>query len=164
MNRGVTMLEILVVIIIICILAAIAVPVYTNKVERAYGERAISNIELIVDAIKIYRKNHGGNYPAGNFHDEISGWEDLQGLENISPGLGLDLVDQNFDYVIHITSGGIGSPPPWLFPHCAAFRNSGPYGSRKITYFASDHTKWGWANISDYEILGHEEDIWPWHP
>jgi Tfp pilus assembly protein PilE len=53
-KTAVTTLELIIVIVIIAILAAIAVPVYTNRIERMRGERAIANIQLIAIAYKQY--------------------------------------------------------------------------------------------------------------
>lgn len=85
--KGVTIIELLTVVIIIGILAAVAIPIFTKKIERTKGERAIANIELIVTAYKqYYIKNGSPAIPVDN------------GLDFINTRFGLDLVDDDFSY------------------------------------------------------------------
>lgn len=86
MRNGMTMLEILVVVIIIGILASIAVPMYTNKIERARGEMTIANIEIIRDA---YRTSLVKNTSL-SFN--------VNSLAGANSNLSLNLTDDNFRY------------------------------------------------------------------
>lgn len=54
-DRGFTLVEMLIVIIIISILAALALPQFSKTKEYAIGKEAIANLKLISAAEKIYR-------------------------------------------------------------------------------------------------------------
>lgn len=55
-----TMAEILVVMAIICIVAAFGVPSFTKAVTRARARDAINNLTIIKAAQQIYKSNNGG--------------------------------------------------------------------------------------------------------
>jgi general secretion pathway protein G len=57
-GRGFTIIEICIVLAIIGILAAIAVPAYKNYVDRNLVKLCIRNIRLLENAIKIYEMEH----------------------------------------------------------------------------------------------------------
>lgn len=138
-QTAVTLMELLIVIVIIGILAAIAVPLYTNKIERTRGERTIANIELIVYAYKqLYLKN--GTMPV------------LADLQHINEDLNLDLSDSNFNYSISDQTD---------HRHIEASRNSGIYNNNNniIRYDLdpSDNNPDNWDTTTF-------PNKWPWHP
>lgn len=139
-QSAVTIIEILIVVIIIAILSAIAVPVYTNKIERTRGERAIANIELIVSAMKMYYIK----YPAGPAYP-------IAPLPNINTTFNLDLSDSFFNYNID-TQGD--------HRIIEAVRNSGPYnpGNSRIEYDIDPVD----GDPDDWEAA--PANAWPWHP
>jgi len=139
-RNAVTLLETLIVIIIISIIAAIAVPVYTNRIERTRGERAIVNIELIVDAIRMYYVKYDINLYGDSTNVPNT-------LGDINDTLDLDLKDDQFDYeIVYIESGG----------GVLAARNSGVYDDYYMKYNAS-------LPMSDQD--GWDPDSnWPWMP
>lgn len=57
--NGFTFIELLVVVLIIGILAAIAVPQYQKAVERARASEALVNVRTLVNALKIYEMANG---------------------------------------------------------------------------------------------------------
>jgi len=88
-KNAVTIIELLVVVIIIGILAAIAVPSFTLKIERTRGERAIANIEIIVSACKMYAIKY-----------EVLPSPLPSTLAEINSALNLELTDTYFNYKI----------------------------------------------------------------
>lgn len=57
--RGFTLLEMLIVVVIIAVLAALALPNYFGMKEREYDRDAGANLKLIMAAQKIYRMETG---------------------------------------------------------------------------------------------------------
>ena len=62
-RAGMTLMELLIVIIVIGILAAIALPNFTPMREKAIEKEAIASLKLIQAAEKIYRMEAGDYYP-----------------------------------------------------------------------------------------------------
>ena len=58
-NRGLTLIELMIVIVIVGILAAIAVPVYTNYMQRARRADAKTALEQLRAAEEMYRAERG---------------------------------------------------------------------------------------------------------
>ena len=61
--NGFTLVEILIVVVIVGILAAIAIPTYNNYVKKGYATEAKTQIKNIIQASEIYYSNHG-DFPA----------------------------------------------------------------------------------------------------
>ncbi len=58
-NRGITLIELLIVIVIVGILAAIAVPVYTNYMQRARRADAKTALEQLRASQEMFRAEKG---------------------------------------------------------------------------------------------------------
>jgi type IV pilus assembly protein PilE len=58
-NKGITLIELLVVIVIVGILAAIAIPVYTNYMQRARRADAKTALEHLRAAQEMFRAENG---------------------------------------------------------------------------------------------------------
>jgi type IV pilus assembly protein PilE len=59
LNKGITLIELLVVIVIIGVLAAIAIPVYTNYMQRARRADAKTALEQLRAAQEMFRAERG---------------------------------------------------------------------------------------------------------
>jgi prepilin-type N-terminal cleavage/methylation domain-containing protein len=77
--RAFTLVEILIVVIILAILAAIVVPQWTNVTSQARGATLLDNIQNVRAQIQVYRNEHV-NYPGGaNFADQMTLPTDFSG-------------------------------------------------------------------------------------
>jgi type IV pilus assembly protein PilA len=62
-DRGFTMIELLVVVVIIGVLVAIAVPVYLNYRKGAANKSAASDVRGAITAVEQYYTEHANTYP-----------------------------------------------------------------------------------------------------
>ncbi|MDU5742460.1 MAG: prepilin-type N-terminal cleavage/methylation domain-containing protein [Finegoldia magna] len=62
-KKGFTLLELLVVLAILAILIAIAVPVYKNQKEKAAITAHNANVRVLETAVESYRQDHNGDLP-----------------------------------------------------------------------------------------------------
>jgi general secretion pathway protein G len=60
---GFTLVEILIVVVILGILAAIVIPQFTNASEAAKGSSLQSQLQTIRSQLELYQVQHNGNYP-----------------------------------------------------------------------------------------------------
>ena len=85
------MLEVVVVVIIAAILSTFAIPAFRKTIEKSREKLAVSNLNLIVNAEKLYRARY----------DSYIACEDLEAINN---NLTLDIEGKYFDYKV-TTSG-----------------------------------------------------------
>ncbi|CAH0248607.1 Type II secretion system protein G [Massilia sp. Bi118] len=62
--KGFTLIELLIVVIIIAILAAIAIPQFSNTSGDAQESAAIANLTTMRSAVELYRIQHNNTYPS----------------------------------------------------------------------------------------------------
>jgi general secretion pathway protein G len=62
--KGFTLIELLIVVIIIAILAAIAIPQFGNSTNEAADAALDANLNTVRSAIELYRVQHNNNFPA----------------------------------------------------------------------------------------------------
>jgi prepilin-type N-terminal cleavage/methylation domain-containing protein len=105
-KKGVTLLELLIVISIISILAAIAVPAYIGHQKNAARTEAYSNLQNLRILEEQYYAEHGCYYMTGGncANNTISGVTNIQAfLPGFKPGSSL-----SFSYSIATDSTGTG--------------------------------------------------------
>lgn len=62
-RKGFTLIEILIVVIILGILAAIVIPQFTNASEDARKSSVATQLQTIRSAVELYKLQHGDSYP-----------------------------------------------------------------------------------------------------
>jgi len=62
-HKGFTLVEILIVVVILGILAAIVIPQFTNASETAKASSLVSQLQTIRSQLELYQVQHNGNYP-----------------------------------------------------------------------------------------------------
>ncbi len=94
MNKGFTLVELLVVVLIIGVLSAIALPQYLESVERARSSEAMVNAKAVMDAIQRYKQM----YPSGTVgrFSQIADMQMTGGSVSASNGY----VTDNFRYTL----------------------------------------------------------------
>ena len=113
-KKGFTLLELLVVLAILAILIAIAIPVYKNQKEKAAITAHNANVRVLETALESYRQDNNGELPkdiddlAPEYIKSVpkvpaSNHQDLKGVktysienEKIKPGE-VDIVDKTND-------------------------------------------------------------------
>ncbi len=67
-NKGFTLVELMIVVIIVGILAAVAIPMYQGATERAKASEAVAALGTIRGAMRVYYAEHG-TYVSASFTD-----------------------------------------------------------------------------------------------
>ena len=62
-KKGFTLVEILIVVVILGILAAIVIPQFTNASEAAKASGLVAQLQTIRSQLELYQVQHNGNYP-----------------------------------------------------------------------------------------------------
>ncbi len=78
-NAGFTLVEILIVVVILGILAAIVIPQFTSASESARASSLVSQLQTIRGQLELYQVQHNGSYP-----DLSSDWDQLTAETNVS--------------------------------------------------------------------------------
>ena len=84
-SRGFTLVEILIVVIILGILAAIVIPQFTNASTEARENSLRSLLQTIRSQVELYKLQHGDLYPTddGTWNGDWGNWERLTGRTNM---------------------------------------------------------------------------------
>jgi len=134
-HRGVTLIELLIVVAIIGILAAVAIPVMLGMVQRAKFTATIADLKTIIKAVEIYNLDYN-HYP---IITTFTDWSVVtkNGFEAYYKGAEKDAWGMPFRYVTDATgqhfmiksfgsnrlhnnkSGSLTNPADWVDAACA---------------------------------------------
>ncbi len=94
-NKGFSLLELMIVIVIMGVLAGAAVPIYNKNVEKAKRSEAVASIGSILNELIVYHAVEG-NYPINESFQRVVGkdWNDIRSGELT----GTYFKDKNFKY------------------------------------------------------------------
>ena len=113
-NKGFTMVELMVVIIIVGILAAIAVPLYTGYVERARVTEATSIMGAIITSQKVEKQRTTRFYDAGDIPTFKSKGIDISDTEFFDYSTTADPLTDSFTVRADTVVGKFGPDPGWI--------------------------------------------------
>lgn len=135
-KTGFTLVEILIVVIILGILAAIVIPQFTNASEDAKGSNLLSQLQTIRSQLELYQLNHNGAYP-----DLSTDWHFMTQVS-----------DQN--EVIPPAAGETPFGPYLQQPPTNPFENSiSVSGSKTTDGTAAAGVGWCWSGGIIYAVL-----------
>ncbi len=105
MKKGFSLAELMIVVVIMGILGALAIPQFTKSAEKGRANQAVTYLRLIHTAEKVYFANNGAYWPseAGQCAAATCTQAEIQSAVN---GLGVDLSGSN--YAFSLTGGGAG--------------------------------------------------------
>ena len=89
-NSGFTLVEILIVVVILGILAAIVIPQFTQASTEAREASLASNLQSVRSQIELFKIQHNDNAPTSNltFEDQMTGRTDQDGTVNAAGEFG----------------------------------------------------------------------------
>ena len=141
LKQGFTLLELLVVVLIIGILAAIALPQYKKVVEKSRMAEAVTNVKAIAQAQQRY-------YLVNNEY------VDCQGLNSLD----IELSWKNYNYggcPAKQTSNFVYTSGPWSVGSEIAMAQRNPEGHKYIVYISKDNPNriscWSYSTASDIQ-------------
>lgn len=127
-NRAFTLVEILVVVVILGILAAIVVPQFSNAADDSKESAMKQNLLRMRQQVELYSQEHNGNYPTlADFIDQMTLASDIDG-DTASPGTAgydfgpyLQKMPANpYTDTIPLGSGAVGSSA-WYYDETTGF-------------------------------------------
>jgi general secretion pathway protein G len=85
MRKGFTLVEILIVVIILGILAAIVIPQFTQASTEARLSNLKTNLQTIRSQLLLYKTQHNEAYPGATFSTQLTTYSDISGGTATAP-------------------------------------------------------------------------------
>jgi len=128
--RGFTLLELMVVVVIIGVLAALIAPAVLDRAEQAKVTAARTDVSNLMNALKLYRLDNG-RYPSGD-----------QGLDSLVAKPTVGAIPNNWKpYLDKLPND------PWQRPY--QYANPGVHGEIDVFSFGADGQPGGEGNDAD---------------
>ena len=122
-NKGFTLVEILIVVIILGILAAIVIPQFTNASSNAKVSSLTSDLQTIRDQIELYAVQHNDTYPtAGGFVAQMTATTDISGNAGAGFGPYMQSVPTNPFTLTNTVGNGAYGASAWYYDGAGNFR------------------------------------------
>ncbi|WP_372377298.1 pilin [Vibrio natriegens] len=77
-QQGFTLIELMIVVAIIGVLSAVAIPAYQNYVQKTEVATAAATVRGLLTNIDMYQQEHGGNFPTNA--NLVGGTQDMNSL------------------------------------------------------------------------------------
>ncbi len=124
-RKGFTLIELMVVILIVGILAAVAVPIMRGRIDSAKWSEANASAGSIRTAVRAYIAEKGPNY--ANYAADIEG-----GLDTVGATLGFSSTDLDgayFDQEDYVISAVVADPPACIITVGPSLNSEAPSGT-----------------------------------
>lgn len=110
---GFTLIEILVVVVIIAILAAIAIPVFSAQRQKGYAAQVQSALKNASIAVESYAVSNNGDYSGLESVPDLAATLKAEGFSVPSWAVAFDVSAGTKNYCIEIRHANAASDNPW---------------------------------------------------
>lgn len=110
---GFSLIELLVVVVVIAILAAIAIPVFTAQRQKGYAAQVQSSLRNAATAVESYAAENGGSYAGLETVPDLAATLRMQGFRVPEWAVSFDITANANNYCIEIRHGSALAGNEW---------------------------------------------------